>query len=284
MPRIELDEGLQLSDKEFSLISKLVYEQFGINLTDKKRALVKGRLNKVVRSQGFASFGDYYKAVVSDKSGRRLAELVDRISTNYSYFFRESEHFSFMMEHSLPAVQRRLEAARDRDLRIWCAGCATGEEPYTIAMVLCEFFGGEMANWDVGILATDISVEALETARRGEYNAERVKAIPPDLLRRYFRYRDRDGGVYEANDRIRSRVLFKRLNLMNDTYPFRGKFHFIFARNVMIYFDTDTRKPLIQRFHRYTHDGGMLFIGHSETLGRDSKLFRYIQPAVYEKC
>ncbi len=278
-------EGIiRLSDKEFRMISELVYDRFGINLTDKKKALVRGRLNSLVKSQGFTDFKSYYQSVIEDKTEGSLLSLIDRISTNHSFFFREAEHFDVLTRKVLPELCRVLEeqstADRPAALRIWCAGSAAGEEPYTLAMVLAEYFGLKIERWDIGLLATDISVSALRQAVNGSYPEQRVEGVPVNY-RKYFKKAGPDR--YDVVDRIKRMVLYKRLNLMRAQYPFRGKFHVIFCRNVMIYFDPETKKKLVDRFHRYLHESGYLFIGHSETLGKGPGIYRYVQPTVYQK-
>ncbi len=274
------DDGIvELSDKEFWLISDLVHERFGINLTDKKKALVRGRLNSLVKSQGFSTFEEYYKRIVDDTTGGGLLTLIDRISTNHSFFFREADHFDFLTTSALPEILQSLkEHTRSNTLRIWCAGSAAGEEPYTLAMVLTEFFGMDLVKWDVGILATDISVSALSQAAEGVYPAMRVEAVPAQY-RKYFTA----AGPERCSvvDRIKKMVLFKKLNLMRESFPFKAKFNVIFCRNVMIYFDQETKRNLVDKFRSYMYEGGYLFIGHSETLGRETGTFRYIKPTVY---
>lgn len=275
-------EGIiDLSDKEFQYISKLVYEKFGINLTDKKKTLVRGRLNKLLRELGFNDFDSYYHHIMNDKSGRSLLQLVDKVSTNHTFFFRENDHFEFLRDRVLPEMSQRLETGRTRDLRIWCAGCATGEEAYTLAIVLTEFFGPGFFTSGPPILATDISLTALEKAALGVYGIDRLQTLPPQLLRKYFKSNGDDS--YTVNDELKNLVLFKRLNFKRSEFPFRGKFHSIFCRNVMIYFDQPTKVDLVRKFGRHIVDGGYLFIGHSETLGRTNENFTYMQPAVYIK-
>jgi chemotaxis protein methyltransferase CheR len=268
-------EYLALSEEEFVLISRLIYERFGINLTEKKKALVRGRLNRLIRSQGFGSFKEYYSAVVADQTGQSLLSMVDKISTNHTFFHREADHFRFMSETILPEI-----SMETNDLRIWCAGCASGEEAYTVAMTVCDTLAG--GSQEVGILGTDISLSALEEAESGEYDDERLKFLPPKWRESYFR-RTADG-KYAVVKQLKEMVMFRRLNLMRDAYPFKGRFHIIFCRNVMIYFDKKTRRSLVSRFHRYMHEGAYLFIGHSESLGREDTLFQYIRPTVYRKC
>jgi len=277
----QLNGILQISDKEFRKISDLVYSQFGINLTDKKKALVRGRLNKLIKSLGFDTFGEYYESVINDKTGKGLISLIDKISTNHSYFFRENEHFNFLLEEGFPEFAEKMSRTRELDLKIWSAGCAAGEEPYTLAILASEYFGQKIYRGRPVILATDISLTALEQAMEGVYVQERVKTVPKVLSDKHLRSHDSD--KMAVSDDLKKMILFKRLNLMHDSFPFKGKFHFIFCRNVMIYFDNKTKMDLVEKFHRYLYNGGYLFIGHSETLGRGSSLFKYIKPALYQK-
>jgi chemotaxis protein methyltransferase CheR len=269
---------LDLTDEEFREISSLVYRTAGINLTEKKRALVRGRLNSLLRASSHRSFTEYLAAVQADPTGAALSALIDRISTNHSAFFREPSHFDFLTESILtPLVEG---GKKPQELRIWSAGCAAGEEPYTLAMLLHERWGSQISRAGPVVLATDVSTRVLAQAAGGSYAAQRMEGIPQKYLR-YFR--KTDAQTYEVVPEIRPIVLFKRLNLMRDTYPLRGTFDAIFCRNVMIYFDQPTRVALVGRFHRYLNPGGHLFIGHSETLGRDSSLFSYVRPTVYRK-
>jgi len=158
---------------------------------------------------------------------------------------------------------------------------SSGEEPYTLAMLLCEYFKNELASWDVGVLATEISVDILETAKKGIYYDGNVSKLPDALKNKYFNKLPE--GKWEVKNQIKELVLFRRLNLMRKEFPFRGKFQVIFSRNMMIYFDEPTRQSLVKRYHRYMESGGYLFIGHSETLGRNNNFYRFLKPAVYRK-
>lgn len=273
----ETDGALHLSDEAFKQIADLVYAQFGINLTDKKRALVRGRLGSLMRSKGFSTFEEYVESVRGDETSTSLLNLVDRISTNHSYFFREPEHFDYLCSEVLPEVFR---LRGSEDLRIWSAGCAAGEEPYTLAMVLAENFGSFAEAEKAPILATDISMSALEKAVMGKYPEERIRQIRP-RYKQYFR-RTVDG-QYEVSQKIKRQVVFKRLNFMRADFPFKSLFDVIFCRNVMIYFDPVTRRELVRKFGEYLQPGGYLFIGHSESLGRDTQGFQYVRPTVYRK-
>nr|WP_305045791.1 protein-glutamate O-methyltransferase CheR [Geoalkalibacter sp.] len=272
---------MSISDEEFELLRRLIKARFGINLTDQKKSLVVGRLQKLLRSTGFASFRDYYEHLVQEKNEGALSELINRISTNHTYFNREKAHFDYFQQNALPAVADILKRHNSRDLRIWCAGCSSGEEAYTLQMLMMEYFGGDYARWDAGLLATDISERVLAIAREGIYPQERVMQLPEALQRKYFR-RLPDGSS-QVVESVRNEVTFRRFNLMNERFPFKKPFHIIFCRNVMIYFDQPTRETLVGKFHQLTVPGGYLFIGHSETLGRNHSLYRYLMPAVFQK-
>lgn len=272
---------LDISDQEFSDLRDLIQKRFGINLTDQKRSLLVGRLQKLMRELNLATFAHYYQYLIEDKTERALGELVDLISTNHTYFNREKDHFDYFYETALPAIAKKLRSENRKDLRIWCAGCSSGEEPYTLLMLMMEFFGNEYSSWDAGILATDISDRALTIARAGTYSNDRVEQLPENLQRKYFQ--KAGAGEMAVVDKIKREATFRRFNLMNETFPFKKPFQMIFCRNVMIYFDQPTRDALVGRYHQSTEPGGYLFIGHSETLGRSQTLYNYLQPALYQK-
>ncbi|KIH78202.1 MCP methyltransferase, CheR-type [Geoalkalibacter ferrihydriticus] len=272
---------MSISDEEFELLRRLIKSRFGINLTDQKKSLVVGRLQKLLRSTGFQSFRAYYEYLTDGKNESALSELINRISTNHTYFNREKAHFDYFQQVALPAVTENLKRRNSRDLRIWCAGCSSGEEAYTLQMLMLEYFGGDYGRWDAGILATDISERVLSIADQGIYAQERVMQLPETLQRKYFR-RLPDGSS-QVIESVRKEVTFRRFNLMNRQFPFKKPFDIIFCRNVMIYFDQPTREELVGKFHQLTVPGGYLFIGHSETLGRNHSLYRYVMPAVFQK-
>jgi chemotaxis protein methyltransferase CheR len=270
---------MSITDKEFDRIRAMVYDRFGINLTDQKRSLVVGRLQKVLKQKGFISFTQFIDYCEKDTTGHAMDTLVNRISTNHTFFFREKEHFTYLTETALPNVTASLGG--ERDLRVWCAACSSGEEAYALEMLIMEYLGMEYSRWDAGILATDISARVLDIAREGIYPSERVQEVPPAMKNKYFSKVDKEN--YQVKDRVRQEVTFRRFNLMNKQFPFRKPFHIIFCRNVMIYFDMQTRDALAQRFYDCMVPGGYLFIGHSETLRRDRCPFQYVQPAVYRR-
>jgi len=272
---------MSISNEEFSLLRALIQRKFGINLSDQKKSLLVGRLQKLLRHSGYASFREYYEALVNDKGEEKLSQLVDRISTNHTYFNRENAHFDYFAQTALPAVANRLRQVNDQDLRIWCAGCSTGEEAYMLLMLMVEYFGEEYRRWNCGILATDISSRVLEIAEQGIYPEDKITMLPETLKRKYLQ--PTGDGQYAFQERLRKDATFRRFNLMNERFPFKKPFHVIFCRNVMIYFDAPTRTALIEKFHQVMKPGGYLFIGHSETLGRQQNLFKYVMPAVYQK-
>lgn len=274
-PSSEIAVLVDISEAEFADLSALVYDQFGINLTDKKKALVRGRLNKVLKVRGLTSFGQYLSFVRQDQTGMALVELIDRLSTNHTFFFREADHFSFFQSRALEEIRH------EEEIRIWCAGCATGEEAYTLAMLCDEWRLRTQFRGGIRILATDISVTALEHALKGEYSDERVRLVPQPLKQKYFTLLGSDR--WSIGPELRKMILFKRLNFMDRTFPFHRRFHVIFCRNVMIYFDRETKTDLVQRLTPHLFPGHYFFVGHSETLGRDTFDLEYVRPSVYRR-
>lgn len=272
---------MAISDQEFDSLRKLIYERFGINLTDEKRSLLVGRLQKMIRDKKLGTFQNYYQYLKNDSTGEAVSNLINLVSTNYTYFNREKEHFDYFQNTALPAVCEQLKKQNRKDIRVWCAGCSTGEEPYTLLMLMHEYLGAQYKDWDAGILATDISEQVLSKAQQGIYGADKVASLPDTLQRKYFT--KIGNGKMQVCDALRKEVTFRRFNLMNKTFPFKKPFQIIFCRNVMIYFDQQTRNALVQRFNQSMEPAGYFFIGHSETLGRDSELFHYLLPAAYQK-
>lgn len=269
-----------ISDTDFILIRDLIYEKVGINLTIEKKALVTGRLLKVLRENHFSSFSDYYNFVLNDKSGQALSNLVDKISTNHTFFGREFDHFNHFKQVAFPELVARKNKEKSRDIRIWSAGCSTGEEPYTLVILMKEYLGDSYKQWDAGVLATDISTVALGKAINGVYENTKLHNFDAKLRDKYFK---QVGDKWAVKDDIKKEVTFKRFNLMNDFFPFKQEFDIIFCRNVMIYFDADTRVNLINKFYNNLVNTGYFYIGHSETIDRKKSDFKYIMPAAYKK-
>ena len=265
--------SLELSPGEFGRISATMQEVAGIRLPPGKETLVKSRLSKRLRALGLGDFEAYLRHVDADGSGGELKEMVDALTTNKTSFFRESAHYDHLVEAAFPALEG---AGR---IRLWSAGCSTGEEPYTLAMLMREHLPASALR-DARILATDISGRALTAAVRGEYSPAVVGDVPGPLLRRHFRRTAE--GRYRAEDSLRSLVAFARLNLMGP-WPMKGTFDVIFCRNVMIYFDREVRERLVGRFHGMLREGGILYVGHSESLTGLRHPFTYVRPAVYRR-
>lgn len=276
-----LDE-VELSEKEFRLISDLVYKHCGINLHDGKKELVRARLAKRVRLCNFRSFAAYIDFMLQDSSGQEFSNLVDCLSTNLTSFFREMQHFEFLRSVFLPQLMERKRRKQNYRIRAWSAGCSSGEEPYSIAISLVEAVEGQ-GRWDIKVLATDISTAILEKAKRGVYEEARIAPLSAMQRAAFLTSRHVEGGkVYAVNDRIRNTVIFSYLNLMAD-WPIRGPVDFIFCRNVMIYFDKPTQQNLISRYYGLLDSGGILFTGHSESLTGIEHSFKYVQPTIYMK-
>jgi chemotaxis protein methyltransferase CheR len=274
-------EQAELTEADFRKISRLVYEHAGICLNQGKQALIKSRLGKRIREGHFGSFRNYYDHVVSDASGKELVRLLDSISTNFTSFFREEQHFDFLRSELLPDL---MEMKRDRakKLRFWSAGCSSGEEPYSIGITLLETIKNPSA-WDLSILATDISTKVLGAAGSGVFRKDRVQSIPLDVLRKYFLRGDCNWKDFvKVKDSLKQHIRFQRLNLMAP-FSFSEPFDCIFCRNVMIYFDNRVRADLVKRFYECLGQGGAFLIGSSESLTGIQHSLRYVAPAIYRK-
>jgi chemotaxis protein methyltransferase CheR len=268
----------KISEKEFKQLSEYIKANYGIYLKAEKQTLLTGRLSNVLAERNFASFAEYFDYLVADKTGDAVVTLIDKITTNHTFFMREADHFSFFKENVLPNIAGN---SKDKDLRVWSAGCSSGEEPYTLAMIIDEFFGLEKKWWDTKVLATDISGKVLDMAMKGTYSNEGITMIPACWKLNYFEKLGNEKSVLIP--KIRNEVIYRKFNLMDPSYPFKKKFHVIFCRNVMIYFDNKTKVDLVKKFYDSTEPGGYLFIGHSESLNRNETEYKYIMPAVYRK-
>ncbi|WP_139990780.1 CheR family methyltransferase [Paenibacillus paridis] len=269
---------IAITDEEFRKLASYIKNKFGINLKHEKKTLLAARLQRHLLEQGFSSFAQYFSYVSADGSGASDLVLADKITTNHTYFMREANHFYYFRDKVLPSLSCSI---RDLDLRTWSAGCSSGEEPYTLAMLIDEYFGARKLGWNAQVLATDLSAEVLDTAIRGVYTNEALKEVPPQWRTSYFR-KINDEQLAVA-DRIKQEIIFRKFNLMQSTFPFKRRFHVIFCRNVMIYFDTETKRELVRKFYELTEPGGYLFIGHSESLERDKTDYTYVMPSVYRK-
>lgn len=266
-----------ITERELEEIITFVKKRSGIDLSGKK-VLITGRLDHYLAQNGYSSYSEYMDAVRHDITGNEAINLVNSLTTNHTFFMREFDHFEFLRKEILPELKKKESASKD--LRIWSAACSTGQEPYTLAMVLKDFFGLEHPQWDTKILATDLDTKVIAGAVRGRYSADQLKDVPGTWKQRYFRKVNET--VYEVKPELKKEVIFRQFNLM-DPFPFRGKFHVVFLRNVMIYFDDDTKRKLIDKIYEFTEPGGYLFIGATEFIDRSATKFRYICPSVFRK-
>ena len=207
---------IQITKTEFNKLSNFIKANYGIYLKEEKQTLVMGRLHAILEQKGFKSFSDYYDYLISDKTGDALVVLIDKITTNHTFFMREANHFFYFRDTVLPYLK---SSVRDKDLRIWSAGCSSGEEPYTLAMIMDEFFGREKLLWDTTVLATDLSSAILDKARKGLYDNDKIAVLPPTWKLNYFN--KNDSGKSAIKDGIKDKVIFRKLNLMDSTFPFR---------------------------------------------------------------
>ncbi len=267
-----------ITDQEFNELVRFIKKNYGINLSQ-KRSLVLGRLHNYILQSGFASFSEYLQYAVQDHTGKAGTMLLNKLTTNHTYFLREPKHFELLERDVLPYLAET--EAKTRDLRIWSAGCSSGEEPYTLAMTIDSYFGAGKWRWDTKILATDLSAAALERAKKAVYANSQLDTLPAAWRAKYFRKIDGECSV--ITEKVRNEVIFRRFNLMNPVFPFKKKFHIIFCRNVMIYFDAETKRDLINRLYDHMEPGGYLFIGHSESINRQESKYKFITPAMYRK-
>lgn len=267
----------ELRPAQFAEISQLVHRVCGISLRPGKEELVRSRLIKRLHALGVDDFDAYFTYLQQDTSGQELITMIDVLTTNKTNFFREPQHFTFLVQHVLPPLQ-----ATGQAMRFWSAGCSSGEEPYSLAMTLRESLP-DIDRRDVRILGTDISVSILAVARQAVYGEENLSDVPEPLLHKYFTpVPHASTHLYQVSDTVRAMVALARLNLIQK-WPMQGPFDVIFCRNVMIYFDKPTQEWLVKRFWSLLRPGGYLFLGHSESLATGSHRFHYVQPAIYMK-
>jgi chemotaxis protein methyltransferase CheR len=273
-----VQQEFALRDGDFHKIFDLVMATTGIVISDKKRAFIHGRLGRRLRALGLATFREYCRVLDGPDGDVERHVLVDAITTNHTAFFREPQHFEYLAKTVLPAVFRRRNE-QERRLRIWSAGCSTGEEPYTMAMMLRDS-QLPLSNWDIKILATDLDTSAVAHAGAGLYDAERVQPIPPKFRRKYVT--EQPDGRGSMSETLRSLITFKPLNLLND-WPMHGPFDVIFCRNVVSYFDKPTQRRLFDRYADVLRLGGWLTVGRSESLEHLSDRFEPAGGTVYRK-
>ena len=274
-------DNYELKNSDFEKISKLIYEQCGINLHEGKRELVKARLGKRLREGNYNSFSNYCHYVTTAEGTDELIAMIDSISTNLTYFFREESHFVRLRSIIASLLGKSNSRGFKDRFKIWSAGCSTGEEPYTLAITVKE--AAEQNPFEAAILATDISTKVLRIAEAGIYSHERIKNIATPILKKYFQIGTGDSeGHYRVKNELKRMIDFQRFNLMHK-FAAQSHLDIIFCRNVMIYFDKLTQGVLVNKFYDSLHKGGYFFVGHSESLTGLNHQFKYIEPSVYQK-
>lgn len=266
---------IKLTDTEFQQFVQYMHSNYGIDLS-KKRQLIEGRLSNMVERKGMKSFSEYINSIKrNDKD--EISLLINKLTTNYTYFYREENHFKYLREVILPFEE---QTNKLKTINIWSAGCSSGEEPYTLAMIISDYFQLKRMSWKVQILATDISQNVLDKAKEGIYAEESIKNLPQSYKTRFFK--KTSDNKYEVSQEIKNQITFKTFNLM-DSITARNKYNVIFCRNVMIYFNAATKIELVNKFYEATQPGGHLMIGHAETIQRGQSKYKYICPAIYKK-
>lgn len=275
-----------MRNREFDQFSALIYDEVGIKMPPAKKTMLEARLQKRLKALGMYSFQEYSDFIFS-QAGREqeIIHLIDVVTTNKTDFFREPQHFDFLVREAIPAM-RQIRGAGDSPLnpfRIWSAGCSTGEEPYTMAMVLSDY-AATNHGFKFSILASDICTKVLQTATAGVYGEDRTDTISLSMKKKYLlRSKDHSKGLVRISPDLRTTVTFKRVNFMEDQLGISEKQDVIFCRNVVIYFDKPTQSALMNKFHRQLVPGGYLFIGHSETLNGLGVPFTQVSNTVYRK-
>jgi chemotaxis protein methyltransferase CheR len=278
-PALGIPAALAVSDRDFLRFQKLIHEQAGIWLAPVKKALLVGRLARRLRDLGLDSYGDYFERVVVDEAER--IRMLDCICTNETHFFREPRHFEFLAERVFPAWIAEADAGRrPRRVRVWSAACSTGEEPYTIAMVLLSAFP---AGWELEVLASDLSTKVLDRAAAGIWSLEKAKEIPEAHLKRFMlKGFGAQEGLMKAGPEVRALVRFARVNLVGEGWPAGERFDLVFCRNVLIYFDRPGKIAVVERLLERLDPRGYLFLGHAESLGGFTTSARPVLPTVYQ--
>ncbi len=276
--------GVRLQAREFRRLAEFIQGELGIKMPDVKLTMIEARLQKRLRTLEMQSFAEYIEFVFSPAGEQgELINMIDVVTTNKTDFFREPSHFEHLVKHALPALERESGAGTRRPLGVWSAGCSTGEEPYTLGMVLDDY-GTRLGQFDFFILATDISTRVLHAAQAGIYDQSKLEPVPPAMMKRYvMRSKDRSKQMARIVPELRERVHFRRINFMDEDFGFRERMDVIFCRNVVIYFDRPTQERLLNKFARHLEPGGFLFMGHSETITGLDVPFRAVGSTVYRR-
>lgn len=266
-----------ITEQEFQRIVRYMKHKAGINLSEKK-VLVQERLDNYLQRNGYSSYNEFMNLVEKFPDGAEAEDLMNTLTTNHTYFWREHEQFDFLKQEVFPQLKKHTQDTKD--WRIWCAASSTGEEAYTLAMLCMDYLGLEHSQWDTKVLATDIDTRVLERAVRGIYSAASVEQLPRNYVRRFFKAVG--AGEYQVKDELKKEVLFRQFNLMQPL-PFRKPLHIVFIRNVMIYFDEASKERLLNNIYEKMVPGGYLFIGSTEAMSQQNTRFKYIRPSIYRK-
>ena len=268
-----------MTEADIDHVISFVMANYGIDLS-KKRTFVEVRTQKYMNRYGHANYSLCFASLCADVSGQAMAEFIGSLLVNFTSFYREPMHFDFLLTTVLPQLNRQL--GDNKTIYSWSAGCSTGEEPYTIAMVIQDYFNINKEHWDTKILATDVSTFTLDKAKEAVYPYESIAELPLSWINTYFTKDRENKAQVSVAPMIRREVEFRKHNLVANDFTFKHKFHFIFCRNVMIYFNESTKKRLLDTFYDLLEDGGYLFIGTSERINAPSP-YTYIKPSIYRK-
>ena len=276
--------SLTLTDNQFKMLSEFIEGELGIKMPSSKKVMLESRLQKRVRVYKFPSFKQYLDFVFSDQGkDSELFHMIDAVTTNKTDFFRESDHFTYLANKLLPEQTQRHGWGRGTPLTLWSAGCSSGEEPYTLTMVL-ESYKEKNTGFDYRITATDISINVLKRAVQAIYTDEKIIPVPVDMRKKYLlKSKDSKSGLIRIKPFLREKVTFHRLNLMDKAFGLKDNFQIIFCRNVIIYFDRTNQTALLRKFYNHLIPGGYLFLGHSETITGLDVPFYSVAPTIYRK-
>lgn len=272
---------LGLNDDLYFKFSKLIRDKLGIEYGPNQRNILNNRLMSLLMANKLDDFSEYYKLLIEDSSGEIMSQFVSKVTTNHTYFYREKSHFEFLESDVFPDHKKRILGGQKSDLRYWVAASSSGEEAYTLALLLNKHFHKPKLS-EAAVLATDISRNVIEKAIAGVYKKSEVEKLPMDLLDENF-IKLESGTHFEISNEIKKMVTFKILNLIRDKFPFQGKFDVIFIRNVLIYFDSETRERLISQLYELLNPGGHLFIGQTETVAINVNKFKLVFDSVYRR-
>ncbi|HMW04762.1 MAG TPA: CheR family methyltransferase [Leptospiraceae bacterium] len=276
---------VNIDDREFNYLKDIIYEKTGISLAPHKKIMLQSRLNIRLRHNQLSSFVEYVYKLKNDRNfmNSEIPEIINRITTNKTDFFRENHHFEFLKTTCFPLFEEKAKTSGKRKIRIWSSASSTGEEPYTLAMTVNDYFIGK-PGWDIKIYASDIDTNVLDTAQRGVYREDRMAPVKPELRTKYFTSKITEKEKeYIAKPVLKDLLIFKKINLLEDPYPIQEKIDIIFCRNVIIYFDKQTQQKIFSQMEKILTDDGFLIIGHSETLFGISDNFKFLGHTIYQK-